>query len=392
MVEALAALSERLGSPGVDKLFIAARNRGIAVTKGQVHALVRRQGERQIFGPPRPSLGKTASEGPDARFQADLIDWKAEPDGVFRNVLCVINVFSRELYARALPDKQAASVAHAMLQILEELPVRPQFISTDGGLEFKGPVDALLEGRGIVHRTKPVGDVNALSVVDRAIQSLKQLVARILARDAGESWRAVLGDAVEAYNHIYHSSVHAAPADVRGSPVATFLNLQDNAGKLGHNQRLLERRRRQLEAAGAFRRPLAVGKFHRSFQARYGEVVPLREIRGSEVLGGDGVSADIKGLLPVDRGSTTVRAKLALGGARLEGKRDKVEGIAVALHTWLDGPGEKSLASAGVHLRNAVDGYDATLRETHLNLAQLIALFPETLELTRNRYYVRRVP
>ncbi len=61
----LAELSARLGSPGAEKLYIAARRRGLQVTRADVHALVRKQGERQIFGPARPSEGKSASEGPD---------------------------------------------------------------------------------------------------------------------------------------------------------------------------------------------------------------------------------------------------------------------------------------------------------------------------------------
>ncbi len=78
-MEALRALSHKLGSPGVEKLWIAARTRGLPVTKAQVYDLVRRQGERQLFMPVRPSLGKSASEGIDVRFQMDLIDWRTEP-------------------------------------------------------------------------------------------------------------------------------------------------------------------------------------------------------------------------------------------------------------------------------------------------------------------------
>ena len=50
-MQALEALSHKLGSPGTDKLYIAARQRGIAVGKHQVKELVRRQGERQLFAP-----------------------------------------------------------------------------------------------------------------------------------------------------------------------------------------------------------------------------------------------------------------------------------------------------------------------------------------------------
>ena len=388
----LAALSEKLGSPGIDKLHIAARRQGLAVSRHDVRELVRRQGERQLFAPVRPSAGKSAAEGPDSRFQADLIDLKNDPSQAHKNILVLVNVFSRELYARACKSKDPAVVAAALKAILDELPARPQFISTDAGEEFKGPVDTLLQHRDIVHRTRPVGDVNALSVVDRAIQNLKQRLARSLAKAGGGEWREKLKDAVEAYNETYHSAVHDAPGDVRGSPVVTFMNMQDNAEKLDHNQRLLERRTRVLEEAGAFRRPVpgALTKFKRSFHATYGEAQAVKAIKGSEVEGADGQKVDIKRVLPVDRDSSTVTAHFALGSARLDRKREKLLGIVAALYEWLGGAGQKSMTTAAVYLRKHIDDYDQILRDTNLRLADVVRLFEGTLELTMQGYYVRR--
>eukprot|EP00973_Karenia_brevis_P027096 3738732-Karenia_brevis.AAC.1 len=110
-----------------------------------------------------------------------------------------------------------------------------------------------------------------------------------------------------------------------------FMLDQDQARKLKHNQQLLEGRREQLEDAGAFRRPLAVtSRFKRGFQASYGAVEKVDSIEGSRVKPvGDGEPIDIKRVLPVDKDTGDVRPGFALGQARTEAKRQKVEALAM---------------------------------------------------------------
>ena len=74
MSEGLRRLSERLGTPSAEKLYIAAKQRGLDVTKKQVRDFTQRLGERQIFRPVQRAEGATASESIDGRFVMDLID------------------------------------------------------------------------------------------------------------------------------------------------------------------------------------------------------------------------------------------------------------------------------------------------------------------------------
>ena len=330
------------------------------------------------------------------RFQADLVDLKYDPSKGHKNLVVLVNVFTRELYAQACKNKEPGTVAPVLRRIIHELPVTPAFISTDAGEEFKGPVDDMLLKEGVVHRTKPVGNVNALSVVDRASQNLKQRIAKLSAKEgASGEWREVLKEAVDGYNETYHSAVHSDPEGVRANPVVTFMNYQDNAEKLQHNQKLLERRRSRLEDAGAFRAPLGgFGKFQGSFQPTYGEVKQLTEIKGSVVEGVHGgkhdMQHDIQHVLPVDKESSTATARFALGSARVERKREKVQGIFLALYGWLGGPEQKRMVSAAEHLRRVTQDYNQILRDTNMRLADVVRLFDGTLELTIQGYYVRR--
>ena len=172
-MSALKRLSDRLGTPSAEKLFIAAKQRGLAVTKKQVRDFTERLGERQVYRPVQRSEGKTASEIIDSRFQMDLIDLHTDAafdktGGVNKFILILINVFTREVYARPLAKKEPKDVSLALEGILNELPQEPKVISSDNGKEFLGPVSTMLERRKIVQRFKAVGDVNALGMVEKA--------------------------------------------------------------------------------------------------------------------------------------------------------------------------------------------------------------------------------
>ena len=63
----LRQLSNELGNPGVQALWLAVRRIGITLMKKDVEAFVKKKGEKQVFSTVQPSKGKTVSESLDAR-------------------------------------------------------------------------------------------------------------------------------------------------------------------------------------------------------------------------------------------------------------------------------------------------------------------------------------
>jgi len=403
-IEKLKKLSTDLNNPGPDKLYIAARKRGLKVTKKEVKTLLSRLGERQIFQSIQPSRGKAASEDIDARFQMDLIDLHNDAAfdklGANKFILILVNVFTREVYAEALAKKEPSAVKPALEKILDELDAAPTIISSDNGQEFLGPVSTMLKARNITQKFKEVGDVNALSVVDRAIQNIKKRIAQILSRDGNtKTWRDALADAVKNYNETYHSTVHAAPNEVAVNEDVIFMNLVDNSEKLVHNQQIFEKRKTRLEQAGAFRAPLpgSTKKFKRGFQATYGGVTNVKNIEGSQVIGENGVVIDIKRVLPVAEGSSTAVGRFGENRALETRKRDQTENIMRALYDFLEDKDNVSLTAAAKHLRQRISEYDSVLKRASVQLVDIIRLYPEFLKLTgggklsKDFYYVARV-
>ncbi len=386
------ALSDRLGNPGVAKLFAAAKKANINVSRKQVTEFVGRQGQRQVFMPVQPSKGKSASEGVDARFQLDLIDFKSDPRGGQKNAVALVNVFTRQLYARPVRSKEPDIVAPVLRQLLNDLEVPPDrtmIISSDAGNEFTGAVDTLLRQRNIIHKVKPKGEINSLAIADRAIQTLKQKMAHMMAKDEGDgNWTKYLRDAVAAYNAQYHSAVMESPEDVRKHNDVIFMNMKNNAEKIRHNSELLEERKIKLEKLGAFRKPISttVHKFKRNFHAVYGEKEKSASIKNTQVKAEDGSEINIKMIMPVDKESSKAAPSFMQNTAMQERKRERYWPIAHELWNWLNND-TRALTLVAKHLKANVEAYEETMRGTHL--IDVIRLFENMFELPNN-FFVRR--
>jgi len=244
----LRALAAQLGNPGVQQLWLMARRSGVEVTKKQVAAFVKQRGEKQIFGAVQPAQGKTVAPTLDGTLQMDLADLKNSPEGekvkdsnVFKFFLVVVNAFDRFVYARKLKTKEPKEVREALESILASLPQKPKVISSDNGNEFLGPVAELLADKGIAQRFKAVGDINALGLVDRSIQTLKRKIAELASRSK-RTWPDLLQQAVNAINTTPKPGVlHGdAPDEVREDTEVQFQLLRDQAQNFRHNQRLTD--------------------------------------------------------------------------------------------------------------------------------------------------------
>jgi hypothetical protein len=268
-------------------------------------------------------------------------------------------------------------------------------ISSDKGNEWVGPVQELLDARGIIRKTKDPNDANALGVVDRAIQTLKKKLAESLSEEPGE-WASRIKDVVSAYNSTPHATVHGEPEEVKSNEVQSFLVLQDNAAKLKSNQTLLETRKKQLEEKGAFRRPLkGLNAFRRGFKAAYGPVEKVETISGSLVKPqGDGDTIDVKRVQTVSRQTGDVEPWYGGLSMRDSKKKDALIDVMIALLDFLADGEERSVARAAAFLKDGLgDSYADTLREQGFgkHLAEAIRLFPESFLLVKDGYYVRRV-
>jgi hypothetical protein len=382
-MDELRSLAADLGTPGIEPLWIAARKAGLDVTKKQVTAFVRKRGEKQVFQPLQPARGKTVAAGAGTTYQADLVDMKNSPgiheSGTFTSLLVLVNVFDRTTHTKPLRTKGQGEVRSALASHHETLP-EVRVIASDGGSEFTGPVADMLFDRGIAHRVKAPGDVNALGVVDRAIQSLKTKLAE-LSSTSKRTWPDLLPQAVSALNRTPKPKVlHGeSPDGVEDDPNVTFLLQQDQAKNFKHNAQLTQRQQARLEADGAFRAPLpgSTKKFKRGFQATYGEVRRPQSVRGGIVTATDGTRHSLKQIRTVPADSSRVNPSFGTDTEGPARKRARGASILEVLAELLQG-GRLSLTKAAQLLRARFkeDGsdYDLVLKATRASLVELIRL------------------
>ena len=299
-MEELRRLDRELFNPGVDKLFVAAKRRGLDVTKEQVKAFAATRRAIEPLRLPQRFEGKSAAEGPNARWQLDTAEMP--PKLKKRYFLVAVDVFTRLAYTQAMETKTAATTARAFRTILERANAKPAILTTDAGTEYLREFARMCNDEGIILRTKRVEDTNAIAVVDRAMSTLK-LDLRKRHQQQGAPWPNLLQAVTSAYNSRYHETVHDAPKDVANTPEVHFMNLQDNAEKMKHNNDMEEQRAMAVTEAGWYRprKPLGNRFKRRIGELRYLPPVKLHGLRAGVLFDARGREELLKQVLPVRR-------------------------------------------------------------------------------------------
>ena len=405
ITEALKEIQLKIGTTtGVDKLYQEAKRKKVpGLTRESVKLFLETDSAKQLFRPLPESKGKSGAESENFRWQLDLIDYKNQGAKIrgrgplFKYAIVLIEVMSRKVWTMPVTSKEPAAIEPALRRMINGIDQSIAFISTDQGNEWTGPVDELLEQKGIIRRTKVNKyDTNPLSVIDRAIQTIKKRLAESLAANPG-SWPQRLHVVTKQYNNTQHPTIRGEPAEFgkTGHEVAKFMTEADNAQKLDHNQNLLVKRKKKLADLGGFRVPIGAPKaFQRGFKQRYSsEVHIVKDIKGSTVEAEDGTKADIKRIQAVNAGSGYVEAGFALSDERIQRKKDiLVDKMMPLLYAWAEEGERTSVSSAAKHLREQMGAeYKATLKKTGFDrqggLALAIRLFDNEFDVESAGYF-----
>ncbi len=98
-------------------------------------------------------------------WQADLGDMPSD-DG-YKSFLCCVDIFSRNIYCRALKSKTGKAVQQKFREIFAEVHLKPEKIETDRGVEFLSN-KAFFQKNNIFFKTKT--GANKAAFAEHAIQ------------------------------------------------------------------------------------------------------------------------------------------------------------------------------------------------------------------------------
>jgi transposase InsO family protein len=389
----IAALYRELSYPSATKFRAALRKRGIVQVSGAfVKDLVADQGARQLSAPPPRFTGHVTARHVDERWASDVMDLSAKTTkGGPAYILIVQDIFSRFLFARAIRTK--TEVGAAFSRIMEETNRKPEELNSDRGSEFtSGEFQRMLRRSNIAHRLK-MGPQD-IATLDRAIGTLRATLSRRTAE--GGPWFDELDAAVTSLNGTEHAALFGGePEEVIGDDDLRFELRYKNAAMTKDNAQQAQKRATRLETVGAFRvleKPMTGFKRRAGQQNWSEELHVVRETKYGQVTDAEGNSYPMSTVKPVSSTTVAVAAPaFAKGGStRITERRQ------IALRPWLAtllghirraGEGGLSIHMAG-KLMAAQQGFTPALREQRATLPQMVALFPESIRVEKQKGHI----
>lgn len=249
-------------------LYKRAKEKNDKVTLAQVNEWLGKQRVAQLHKPAKKvkSVGAIISRHLNQRWQADLIDMSSNPATLKRItmkwILVCVDVFSRKLWARALPTKEVSNVANAYQDIVNEVGVAPTNLDTDNGGEFGKTFDKSVDE--VNHYRALVGDHRALGVVDSTIRTFKELVFKYIT--AEKNWAEDLQALVKNMNSRKRETLfNFSPNEVvKDQEVQALIATKNSLIR----EKMLEQKKDEppFKEGDMVRIPAQQGKFKRGFK------------------------------------------------------------------------------------------------------------------------------
>jgi hypothetical protein len=206
------------GFQGADKLLQKAKEThpDNYWTKQIINDFLSLQKVKQVFAKKKKISIPITALNTAYNYQMDLMDMSryGKYNKGYNWILCVIDIFSRYAWVRALKTKSAGEVANAIQEIFNSGRV-PTKVGSDNGTEFlNSTVQSIFLKYNIIHFTAEVGDHQKQGIVERFNKTLRGILSRIMASNENYNWVDVLPDVIDNYNDSIHSTIKAKPKDV----------------------------------------------------------------------------------------------------------------------------------------------------------------------------------
>ena len=135
-------------------------------------------------------------------------------------ILLAIDIFSRKVYAAPLISKSTEHVLHSFKSILKKAGDFPRVINSDSESAFlSAEFKQFLHEHEIILEAVPMGDHNALGIIDRFVRTLRDILQRKFIATKSLKWEGSLKDIIRIYNKSPHVSLdNISPDDANDNP------------------------------------------------------------------------------------------------------------------------------------------------------------------------------
>jgi hypothetical protein len=368
---------DELAFPTAKQLHAALLSRGEKVSLKEVREFINKQPEQQTYNTV-VSKGKEATRSDESTMQADIIDMYAYRSSGFRAILFTIDPWNRKIHMEALEDKKPSTVLEAFKKAIRALG-KKETVDTDQGGEFSGPFEKFLKQEGIVHRYKDKRMQNTLSIMDRAIQTVKVKLFKMMEKRNTKKWQPFLKQVQDGYNNTIHGSIGTTPNKFDKDEELQFERMKQAANNLEHNSELLASKAQKVQEAGVYREQLPRKDFTRAWKPKFGAIQDVGEVSKGQVISTTGKTAPLQAVkeVPVD----TVRTEpMQFSGRDLrdEALKQKLRKFANDLYDAM-GDKEIALTSAARLLSGSSFG---SVKPSKFSFLSFLQLFPNIFKVS----------
>ena len=309
--------------PSKQKLYALTKLEGVKATLKEIQQFLDKQHAQQIFSKKiKQKAGHIVSFQPEERFQMDIVDMSnfSMKNQGYNWILMLIDIFNRKLYAYLLPNKNKESLFKALTQFFDKH--HPEIITSDNDTGFKSDmIKKLMEKNETINHMVEPNDHKALGIVDRAIQTIKNVIYKYMKHENTTSYSKELARIIKAYNDTPNSGIlNIAPNAVEAD--------KDNIEKLqilNHEYDYQNRKNRvHLNAGDTVRIRLNRNSFVRSFDEKYSDLQYLvTAVDKDKITLDDGKTYSSRRLIKTEPVQIPERKKDKLTEAKEETKKKK---------------------------------------------------------------------
>jgi hypothetical protein len=149
-----------------------------------------------------------------------VLDKYSKQNKGYSYIFAVVDVFSRKAYAYPMKQKALENTTAALKQFFNEKDVKTykkgfSVMVSDSDSAFLGGKDQgetrdfqkVLDDNDCIHDTVPIGDHNALAIVDRWARTLKTILTKVFLENGNTRWSDELDTIVDNYNNTPHDTL-----------------------------------------------------------------------------------------------------------------------------------------------------------------------------------------
>jgi transposase InsO family protein len=130
-----------------------------------------------------------------------IMDKFGRTNGGHLYILLLIDVFTRKGYAIPMKTKSIKDTANALTLFCHKYFI-PEIINCDNDTSFLGKeFKKVIDENGIVLIENDVGDHNALGIIDRFVQTIKNKIYKYFKTKNTTNWVSSLGNVINSYNN-----------------------------------------------------------------------------------------------------------------------------------------------------------------------------------------------